>query len=72
MTKESIKLAGQSALAIAASVEGASDEMPVILAHGGGQTHLAWKRISMLLASHGFHAIALDLRVHGNSERALI
>jgi len=70
MGKESIKLAGQSGLAIAASVEGASDGMPVILAHGGGQTHRAWKRVSTLLASHGFHAIALDLRGHGNSEWA--
>ena len=33
--KESIKLSGQSGLAIAASIEGASDGMPVILAHGG-------------------------------------
>lgn len=68
--KETIKLAGQSGLAIAASIEGASDGMPVILAHGGGQTHRAWKKVSMLLAGYGFHAIALDLRGHGNSEWA--
>jgi len=70
MQSESIKLAGQSGLAIAASIEGARNGMPVILAHGGGQTRRAWKRISTLLASHGFRAIALDLRGHGDSEWA--
>lgn len=70
MQSESIKLVGQSGLAIAASIEGAKDGMPVILAHGGGQTKRAWIRISSLLASHGFRAIALDLRGHGDSDWA--
>jgi pimeloyl-ACP methyl ester carboxylesterase len=68
MHSESIKLVGQSGHLIAASIEGARDGMPVILAHGGGQTRRAWKEISTLLASHGFHAIAIDMRGHGDSD----
>ncbi len=41
--------------------------MPVLLAHGGGQTKRAWKRVTAMLAAHGFRAIALDLRGHGDS-----
>ena len=41
--------------------------MPVLLAHGGGQTKRAWKRVMAMLADHGFRAIALDLRGHGDS-----
>jgi pimeloyl-ACP methyl ester carboxylesterase len=70
MCIESIKLAGQSGHAIAATIEGAGDGMPVILAHGGGQTRRAWKKISTLLAGHGFRAIAIDLRGHGDSDWA--
>lgn len=70
MWGESIKLDGQSGLAIAASIEGARDGMPVLLAHGAGQTRRAWKRISTLLAGHGYRAIAIDLRGHGDSEWA--
>lgn len=44
--------------------------MPVLLAHGGGQTKRAWKRVSVLLAAQGFRAIALDLRGHGESDWA--
>lgn len=70
MHSESIKLEGKAGHAIAASIEGARDGMPVILAHGGGQTRRAWKKISTLLAGRGFHAIAIDLRGHGDSEWA--
>ncbi|MCZ8137300.1 MAG: alpha/beta hydrolase [Porphyrobacter sp.] len=40
----------------------------MLLAHGGGQTKRAWKRVSGLLAAQGFRAIALDLRGHGESD----
>ncbi|WP_439571794.1 alpha/beta fold hydrolase [Sphingomonas sp.] len=70
MEGDSIKLQGQTGHAIAATIEGAGDGMPVILAHGGGQTRRAWKRISTLLASHGFRTIAIDLRGHGDSDWA--
>jgi pimeloyl-ACP methyl ester carboxylesterase len=39
----------------------------VLLAHGGGQTKRAWQQVTAMLAGHGFRAIALDLRGHGDS-----
>lgn len=42
--------------------------MPVLLAHGAGQTRRAWKRITRNLADAGFRAIAIDLRGHGDSD----
>jgi pimeloyl-ACP methyl ester carboxylesterase len=40
---------------------------PAILLHGGGQTRHAWKRTAHVLARHGFLALAVDLRGHGES-----
>ncbi len=42
----------------------------VLLAHGGGQTHWAWRRTVKALADRGFRAVAIDLRGHGQSEWA--
>ena len=41
--------------------------MPVLLAHGGGQTRRAWRQVAAILSRQGFKAIALDLRGHGES-----
>lgn len=65
-----LTLSGHAGQTIAADAVGPKTGLPVILAHGGGQTRLAWRKISTLLASHGFHAIAIDLRGHGDSEWA--
>lgn len=62
-----LTLVGQSGHVIKASAEGPGGGMPVLLAHGGGQTRWAWKTITNLLAKNGFRAIALDLRGHGDS-----
>lgn len=70
MKSDLIKLEGQSGHAIVATIEGATNGMPVVLAHGGGQTRRAWKKISTLLANRGFRAIAIDLRGHGDSDWA--
>jgi pimeloyl-ACP methyl ester carboxylesterase len=43
---------------------------PVILLHGGGQTRHAWRGTARRLAAAGFHAIAVDLRGHGDTDRA--
>jgi pimeloyl-ACP methyl ester carboxylesterase len=40
---------------------------PAVLLHGGGQTRHAWKRTAHVLAQHGFHSLAVDLRGHGES-----
>lgn len=52
---------------LAADAWGAEDGPPAILLHGGGQTRHAWKRTAQVLADHGFHALAVDLRGHGDS-----
>ena len=39
----------------------------VLLAHGGGQTRHSWGGTAAVLARHGWHAISLDLRGHGQS-----
>jgi pimeloyl-ACP methyl ester carboxylesterase len=52
---------------LVADAWGAPDHRPALLLHGGGQTRHAWKRTAAVLASHGYHAIAVDLRGHGDS-----
>ena len=49
---------------------GSDENPPVLLAHGGGQTRLAWRETAGRLAASGFFAVAVDLRGHGTSDRA--
>jgi len=49
---------------------GDPDAPPVLLLHGAGQTRHSWHRTGAALATAGWHAIALDLRGHGDSERS--
>jgi pimeloyl-ACP methyl ester carboxylesterase len=46
---------------------GAPDDPPALLLHGGGQTRHAWKRTAATLARHGYYAISVDQRGHGDS-----
>jgi non-heme chloroperoxidase len=39
--------------------------------HGGGQTRHAWGKTAEVIAGHGWQAVSLDLRGHGDSEWAL-
>jgi len=41
---------------------------PVLLMHGGGQTRHAWGGTARALAKHGWYAICVDLRGHGDSD----
>jgi pimeloyl-ACP methyl ester carboxylesterase len=61
---------GSDGLRLAVERVGPVDGIPVLLAHGGGQTKRAWRKTSQHLATAGFHAIAVDLRGHGNSDWA--
>jgi pimeloyl-ACP methyl ester carboxylesterase len=54
-------------MALAADLWGDPSAPPVILLHGGGQTRHAWGAAGQSLADAGFHAIAVDLRGHGES-----
>jgi pimeloyl-ACP methyl ester carboxylesterase len=40
----------------------------VVLLHGGGQTRGAWSATAKHLAARGSHAVAIDLRGHGDSD----
>lgn len=59
---------GAGGLKLAAEILGEEGAVPVLLAHGGGQTRRAWKRVTHDLAEAGFRAIAIDMRGHGESE----
>src|SRR5262245_42769623 len=52
---------------LVADAWGAPDDPPALLLHGGGQTRHAWKRTAATLARHGYYAIAIDQRGHGDS-----
>lgn len=62
--------AGAGGLRLAAMVRGPANGEQVLLAHGGGQTHWAWRSTVAALAEAGFNAVAIDLRGHGESEWA--
>src|SRR5262245_39463655 len=47
---------------------GDRDATPVLFLHGGGQTRHAWGGTARTLADQGWHAVALDLRGHGESD----
>ncbi len=70
MNRIDMAFKGFTGLKIAASVSGPDGGFPVLLAHGGGQTRYAWKRVVSELGKAGYRAIAIDLRGHGNSEWA--
>ncbi|MGH6712484.1 MAG: alpha/beta fold hydrolase [Bradyrhizobium sp.] len=64
MKKQKI-FCGAKGHAIVADIFG--EGSPILLAHGGGQTRLAWTRTARALMEAGYSAIAMDLRGHGES-----
>jgi len=48
---------------------GNRDAPPIVLLHGGHQSAHSWDLVSLHLAQH-YHVLALDQRVHGDSEWA--
>jgi len=52
---------------LAADAWGDPEARPVVLLHGGGQTRHAWGGTAAALARAGWHALAVDLRGHGES-----
>ena len=68
MQSQTFHIGGDGGISIAAEATGNADALPVLLAHGGGQTRHAWKRVTADLANAGFRAIAIDMRGHGDSE----
>ena len=68
MSYETISIEGAGCLSLSAEASGDVGAMPVLLAHGGGQTRRAWKNVIGDLAEAGFRAIAIDMRGHGDSD----
>jgi non-heme chloroperoxidase len=70
--REPVKLAftGADGLRLVADAHGDPGAPPVLLLHGGGQTRHAWGGTAAALAARGWYALALDLRGHGESDRA--
>lgn len=50
--------------------DGTSSHGTVLLLHGGGQTRHSWQRTGARLAEHGWSALAVDARGHGDSDWA--
>ncbi|HSW20023.1 MAG TPA: alpha/beta hydrolase [Ramlibacter sp.] len=55
-------------LRIAADSWGDPQAPQVVLVHGGGQSRHAWRATGRNLGAAGYHAVAFDLRGHGDSD----
>jgi len=58
---------GRNRVRIVADAYGDPNAPDVVLLHGGGQTRHAWGSTARALGEAGWHALALDLRGHGDS-----
>lgn len=65
---ERLAFTGFSGVQLAAEAYGRDDDPPILLIHGGGQTHTVWTDAAAALVDAGRRVICLDLRGHGNSE----
>lgn len=65
---ERLRFRGAERLTLVADAAGPAQGLPVVLAHGGGQSRRAWSGGLHALAASGYRAIALDLRGHGESD----
>ena len=70
MDPQLVRFEGFEGIHLVADRWGAADAWPVLLMHGGGQTRHAWGNTASVLADHGWQAVSLDLRGHGDSEWA--
>ncbi|MDR7154333.1 pimeloyl-ACP methyl ester carboxylesterase [Sphingobium xenophagum] len=52
---------------LAADVTGPADGQPLLFLHGSGQTRQSWGKALVEAARHGFRALSMDLRGHGDS-----
>ncbi|HEY8217614.1 MAG TPA: alpha/beta hydrolase [Acidimicrobiia bacterium] len=66
-----VRFEGFERIHLVGDVVGDDDAWPVLLMHGGGQTRHAWGGTASTLAEHGWRAVSIDLRGHGDSEWAL-
>lgn len=63
-----LSLEGADGIVLAADAYGDEGAPVVLLLHGGGQTRHSWGGTAELLAGHGYRAITVDQRGHGESD----
>jgi pimeloyl-ACP methyl ester carboxylesterase len=68
MKARTTTLTGADGITLAADLWGDPDHPPVVLLHGGGQHRGAWHQTAGALADHGWFAVTVDLRGHGESD----
>ncbi|RYD49499.1 MAG: alpha/beta fold hydrolase, partial [Sphingomonadales bacterium] len=56
-------------IALAGEFAGPADAPIILFLHGGGQTRHAWRATAHMIARHGFRALCIDQRGHGDSDR---
>jgi len=56
-------------LSLAVEARGADHGLPVVFAHGFGQSRHAWTRAAQSLADRGWRTVTFDARGHGDSDR---
>ena len=57
-------------LTLVADTAGDPASVPIVFWHGGGQTRASWGRALSAMAARGLYAVSVDLRGHGESDRA--
>lgn len=67
---EQLVLEGSGGVRLTASRSGPAGAELVVLLHGGGQTRHAWRGTRKILNERGWQTVAIDLRGHGDSDRA--
>ena len=67
VTTQTIELVGRDGIRLVGDAVGDPGDPPVLLAHGGGQTRHSWHTTTTHLGTHGWYAVSLDLRGHGDS-----
>jgi pimeloyl-ACP methyl ester carboxylesterase len=68
MKRFDVEFEGADGIRLAGMARGPEDGPTVLMLHGGGQTHWAWRRTVEALANRGFRAVAVDMRGHGDSD----
>ncbi|MBQ0796745.1 alpha/beta hydrolase [Zhongshania sp.] len=70
ITPKHLTLLGKNQINLKADSFGTDDAPTILLLHGGGQTRQSWQGTAQILATHGYRAISIDLRGHGESDWA--
>jgi len=62
-----VRFTGADGVELVGDAYGNSEATTILLMHGGGQTRHAWGSTARDLATHGWHALVIDQRGHGDS-----